>query len=87
MTDDREQRAEDRGQMPEDRGQRTEGRGQRTEDRGARIRNWECGLRPVGAIGIYAPEGMPKEKNKTEKGLPWKDTETHGYVFNKKILM
>ncbi|MGD9052364.1 MAG: transporter substrate-binding domain-containing protein [Desulfobacterales bacterium] len=25
-----------------------------------RIREWECGLRPVGGIGAYAPEGMRK---------------------------
>jgi len=25
------------------------------------MRNAECGLRPVGAIGAYAPEGMRKE--------------------------
>ena len=24
------------------------------------IRKWECGLRPVGAKGAYAPEGMRK---------------------------
>jgi hypothetical protein len=62
----------------------TEDRGQITDDRGARIRNWECGLRPVGAIGAYTPEGMRKEKKKTEKVFSRKDTETHGYVFNKK---
>jgi hypothetical protein len=22
------------------------------------MRKWECGLRPVGAIGAYAPEGI-----------------------------
>ena len=26
---------------------------------------WECGLLPVGAIGVYAPEGM----RKLEKGM------------------
>ncbi len=26
------------------------------------IRNWESGLRPVGAIRAYAPEGMGKKK-------------------------
>jgi hypothetical protein len=27
----------------------------------SRRRKWECGLRPVGAIGAYAPEGIRKE--------------------------
>jgi hypothetical protein len=35
------------------------------------MRNGECGLRPVGAIGAYAPEGMQKKKMKStgEGGL------------------
>ncbi len=35
-------------------------RGRKSEDRGQSCRNWECGLRPVGA---YAPEGS------REKGI------------------
>ena len=42
---------EDGEQKADDRGQRSEGRSQRSE-------NMEVGLRPVGAIGAYAPEGM-----------------------------
>ena len=42
---------EDGEQKADDRGQRSEGRSQRSE-------NMEAGLRPVGAIGAYAPEGM-----------------------------
>ena len=65
-TDDRNQRAdaEDRKQRAEDRGQRTEVKtedkdgGQKTDGRGIGIRISECGLRPVGAIGACAPEGM-----------------------------
>jgi PAS domain S-box-containing protein len=32
-----------------------------------RIRNSECGLRPVGAIGAYAPEGRRKVEGRLEK--------------------
>ena len=38
--------------------QRTENRGQITEDKS---RKWEFGLRPLGAIGAYAPEGGRKD--------------------------
>ncbi len=54
MTEDRGQRTDDRGQKTEVRSQRSEDRSQRTDDR---ILKWECGLRPVGAIEAYAPEG------------------------------
>ena len=57
-TEDGRQRVEDRGQRAEDGGQKTEDRGQMVEDGGIGIRISECGLRPVGAIGACAPEGM-----------------------------
>ena len=38
-----------------------ENRWQKTE---VRIRKWEFGLRPVGGIGAYAPEGMQKWKKR-----------------------
>ena len=58
MTEVRGQIAEDRKQRAEDRGRRTENRGQMVDDGGIGIRISECGLRPVGAIGACAPEGM-----------------------------
>ena len=58
MTEVRGQIAEDRKQRTEDRGRRTENRGQMVDDGGIGIRISECGLRPVGAIGACAPEGM-----------------------------
>jgi len=61
-TEDRRQLAEVRWQRTEDRGQMTEVRYQKTEDRDQSCRKWECGLRPVGAIGAYAPEGMRNDR-------------------------
>ena len=49
---------EDRGQRTDDRKQITDDRGQRTVDRGFRFSILDCSLRPVGAIGTYAPEGF-----------------------------
>jgi len=57
-TEDRRRKTEGRGQRAEDGGQKTEDRGQMVEDGGIGIRISECGLRPVGAIGACAPEGM-----------------------------
>ena len=59
-TDDRNRRhrREDRRRKTEGRKQRTKGGGQMVEDGGIGIRISECGLRPVGAIGACAPEGM-----------------------------
>ena len=65
---------EDRGQRTDDRKQITDDRGQMTGDRGFRFSILDCGLRPlravgsiyepeaVGAIGVYAPEGMRKSE-------------------------
>jgi len=57
-TEGRGQKIEDGRQRAEDRKQRTEGGGQKTDGRGIGIRISECGLRPAGAIGACAPEGM-----------------------------
>jgi hypothetical protein len=32
------------------------------------MRKSECGLRPVGGIGAYAPEGMRKKRKAKRKG-------------------
>ena len=64
MTDDRRQNTEDRIQKTDEtEDQRTEIREQKSD-----IGNleWECGLRPIGAIEAYAPEGRWK---KTTNGL------------------
>jgi hypothetical protein len=49
--------SEYRLQKTEDRLQRTDYRGQKTDYRWQKL---EFGLRPVGAIGAYAPEGSGK---------------------------
>jgi len=50
MTEDRKQETDDRGRMADDRWQMA----------GDRFWKVEWGLRPVGAIGAYAPEGRRK---------------------------
>jgi hypothetical protein len=52
MTDVRDQMSEDRCQRTDVREQKTDSRRQRKDDKAL-----ECGLRPVRAIGAYAPEG------------------------------
>ncbi len=41
----------------------------------------ECSLRPVGAIGAYAPEGMRKE----DKGIDVRRQMTEEFVRNNKL--
>ena len=52
------QRAESMEHGAESIGQRAWGRGQRGQKSEVGMGNADCGLRPVGAIGAYATEGM-----------------------------
>jgi len=45
--------------------QRKEAGNQKT---GSRALKWECGLRPIGAIEAYAPEGSRKKAKSMEIG-------------------
>ena len=97
MTDVGGQGTEGRGQMTEDRYQKTENRrigirrqmsedgGQMPEDRcqEAEIRFivTECGLRPVGAMGAYAPEGSGNAESVGSQNSH-RHTQTHTDIFH-----
>ena len=58
MKEDRSQKSEDGGQKAEIKGHGAKGMAYGAEERGQKTEGIEVGLRPVGAIGACAPEGI-----------------------------